>query len=131
MWLHDDKPELFERTAKFISIKEYLFFRLFGQYIVDHSIASGYRIIYQSLTDNLYNRWNILNGPKNGSLPSTPFVIGASDGVLSNLGVNAIKPGVVAATIGTSGAIRTVVDRPVTDPKGRTFCYALTENYGL
>ena len=34
----------------------------------------------------------------------TPFIMGASDGVLSNLGVNAIEPGVVAITIGTSGA---------------------------
>ncbi|MDQ0971343.1 FGGY type gluconate kinase [Neobacillus niacini] len=59
----------------------------------------------------------------------TPFVIGASDGVLSNLGVNAIKPGVVAITIGTSGAIRAVTDKPITDPKGRIFCYALTENH--
>lgn len=40
MWLRHDEPDLFQRTAKFISIKEYLFFRLFGQYIVDHSIAS-------------------------------------------------------------------------------------------
>ena len=59
----------------------------------------------------------------------TPFVIGASDGVLSNLGVNAIDPGVVAITIGTSGAIRAVTNKPVTDPKGRVFCYALTEDY--
>ncbi len=29
--------------------------------------------------------------------PETPFVVGAHDGVLSNLGVNAIAPGVVAA----------------------------------
>jgi gluconokinase len=64
-----------------------------------------------------------------GILSSTPIVIGANDGVLSNLGVNAIEPGVVAVTIGTSGAIRTVTDRPVTDPKGRIFCYALTENH--
>ncbi|MMZ59947.1 Xylulose kinase [compost metagenome] len=49
--------------------------------------------------------------------------------MLSNLGVNAIDPGVVAVTIGTSGAIRTVVDRPKTDPKGRIFCYALTEKH--
>ena len=42
-----------------------------------------------------------------------PFVVGASDGVLSNLGVNAIDPGVVAVTIGTSGAIRAVTNRPV------------------
>jgi gluconokinase len=56
-------------------------------------------------------------------------VVGANDGVLSNLGVNAIGPGEVAVTIGTSGAMRAVVDRPLTDPSGRTFCYALTERH--
>ncbi len=64
-----------------------------------------------------------------GLSEATPFIIGAADGVLSNLGVNAIQPGVVAVTIGTSGAIRTVIDQPVTDPQGRTFCYALTERH--
>lgn len=64
-----------------------------------------------------------------GIFPETPAIVGASDGVLSNLGVNAIEPGVVAATIGTSGAIRTVVDQPLTDPKGRIFCYALTDRH--
>nr|WP_154889618.1 gluconokinase [Paenibacillus xylanexedens] len=150
MWLRHDEPELFERTAKFISIKEYLFLRLFGQYIVDHSIASCTGLLnleqldwdqealhIAGITPNhlsklvpttytiegMHPEW----AEKMALSPSTPFVIGASDGVLSNLGVNAIKPGIVAATIGTSGAIRTVVDRPVTDPKGRTFCYALTE----
>lgn len=46
----------------------------------------------------------------------------------SNLGVNAIKPGVVAVTIGTSGAVRVVTDKPTIDPKGRVFCYALTKD---
>ncbi|MDN8896704.1 gluconate kinase, partial [Staphylococcus aureus] len=53
----------------------------------------------------------------------TPFVIGASVGVLSNLGVNSVGKGEVAVTIGTSGAIRTVIDNPRTDYKGRIFCY--------
>ncbi len=137
MWLRHDEPELFERTAKFISIKEYLFFRLFGQYVVDHSIASCTGLLNLEQLDwdaealevagitpdhlsKLVPTTHILEGMNHESAekmalsPSTPFVIGASDGVLSNLGVNAIEPGVVAATIGTSGAIRTVVDRPVT-----------------
>lgn len=33
----------------------------------------------------------------------------------------------MAVTIGTSGAVRTVVDHPVTDPQGRLFCYALAQ----
>ena len=43
--------------------------------------------------------------------------------------MNALEPGVVALTIGTSGAIRTISNQPKTDPKGRTFCYALTKDY--
>jgi gluconokinase len=43
--------------------------------------------------------------------------------------VNAINPGVAAVTIGTSGAIRVVTDKPSIDPKGRTFTYALDENH--
>lgn len=151
-WLRNEQPELFSKTSKFIGIKEYIFFQLFNTYVVDHSIASAMGMF------NLKNlEWDqealeiagvsseqlsvpvsttyTLIGMKSefavemGLSPSTPFVIGASDGVLSNLGVNAIDPGVVAVTIGTSGAIRTVTDRPVTDPKGRIFCYALTEKH--
>jgi gluconokinase len=57
--------------------------------------------------------------------PATPFILGAGDGTLSNLGVNAIDPGVLAVTIGTSGAVRVVTDKPVVDPQGRLFTYYL------
>lgn len=49
--------------------------------------------------------------------------------MLSNLGVNAIGPGEIAVTIGTSGALRAAADRPPTNPAGRTFCYALTDRH--
>ncbi|CAM3961912.1 gluconokinase [Paenibacillus alkaliterrae] len=151
-WLRHDHKELFDRSYKFISIKEYVFFKLFGRYVIDYSIASAtgmfnlrqlqwdeealevagvtadrlselvpttYKL--EGLDSSFAEQMNILR--------ETPFIVGASDGVLSNLGVNAIEPGVVAVTIGTSGAIRAVTDKPVTDPKGRIFCYALTENH--
>ena len=35
-----------------------------------------------------------------------PFVMGAADGQLANLGIGAILPGEVAVSVGTSGAIR-------------------------
>lgn len=151
VWLKSERPELFKPEHKFISIKEYVFYRLFGHYVVDYSIASATGLFNLHSLD-----WDEeaikLAGVKRGQL-SAPvstthsiqglkpeiaaaaglpedalFIVGANDGVLSNLGVGAIDPGVVAVTIGTSGAIRTVTDKPVTDPKGRIFCYALTEN---
>ena len=150
LWLRDTQPDLFEAAARFVSIKEHIFQRLFGEYVVDHSIASATGMLNLSKLDwdmgalavagvgreqlsTLVPTTHQLRGVDRsvasdlGILPDTPFVIGATDGVLSNLGVDAIAPGGVAATVGTSGAIRTVVDRPQTDPRGRTFCYALAD----
>ncbi|MFB9327559.1 gluconokinase [Paenibacillus aurantiacus] len=150
MWLRQDEEETFRKASKFISIKEYVFAKLFGEYVIDYSIASATGMMnlatlswdeealaltgvtpgqLSKLVPTTYALHDLkpTYAADMGLLPSTSFIVGASDGVLSNLGVNAIEPGVIAATIGTSGAIRTVVDRPVTDPKGRIFCYALTD----
>ena len=58
----------------------------------------------------------------------TPLIIGAADGPLANLGVGATPAGVAAISLGTSGALRTIVDAPTADAQGRLFCYALTED---
>jgi gluconokinase len=152
VWLKEEQPEIFNQTFKFISIKEYVFYKLFKKYVIDYSVASATGmfnltslqwdeealrvagVTTDKLSAPVSTTFNLIGIDENYAaemlLPaSVPFVVGASDGVLSNLGVNAIEPGVVAVTIGTSGAIRTVTDRPVTDPKGRIFCYCLTENH--
>lgn len=152
IWLRNEQPELFNKSAKFISIKEYVFYRLFQQYIVDYSIASATGLMnLQALawdkealkiaeiteqhlsqlvpTTHIVSDINPAIAAKMGIPANTPIVVGASDGALSNLSVGAISPGIVAVTLGTSGAIRAVIDRPQTDPKERLFCYALTENY--
>lgn len=154
IWLRQEHPELFERVAKFISIKEYVFYRFFHQYVVDYSIASATGLLnLKTLTwDNealeiagitpaqlseLVPTTHILKpmqaelAQAMGIAADTPTVIGANDGVLSNLGVGAISPGVVAVTVGTSGAVRALVDHPVSDPQERLFCYVLTEKQWL
>lgn len=151
-WLKDRKPEIYKKAAKFISIKEYVFYKLFDKYVIDYSIASATGLFNlesldwdtdalqlagitpQQLSEIVPTTYKMTDVKKEyqelmGIESNVPFIIGASDGVLSNLGVNAIEPGVVAVTIGTSGAIRTVYNEPKTDPKGRIFCYALTENH--
>jgi gluconokinase len=54
-------------------------------------------------------------------------VIGAGDGVLVNVGVGAVRPGQMSCTLGTSGAVRMLSNAPLTDEKGRTWCYNLTD----
>ena len=152
VWMRNDYPTFFEQTAKFISIKEYVFYRLFNQYIIDFSMASASGLLnLESLTwdevaleiagisdrhlSELVPTTHVLNKMEESwaremAIPADiPTVIGASDGVLSNLGVGALAPGTFAITLGTSGAIRAIVDRPITDSQGRLFCYNLTDNY--
>jgi gluconokinase len=152
MWLRNEHPQLFEQSAKFISIKEFIFYRLFQQYLVDHSIASATGLMNlkelswdkealeiagiteQHLsqlvpTTHIVEQINEASACKMGIPVNTPIVMGASDGVLSNLSVGAISPGSIAVTVGTSGAVRAVVEEPWTDPQERLFCYALTENH--
>lgn len=151
-WLEHDKPEIASKTKKYIGIKEYIFHKFFNDYVVDHSIASATGMMnlkqlkweqgaldIAGITEDKLSRL-VSTGEfftnchpdlakKMNISKTTRFVIGASDGVLSNIGVNAIHEGEIAVTIGTSGAIRTVIPEPRTDEKGRIFCYALTENH--
>ena len=152
LWLRTGQPDLFSRAARFVGIKEYVFFRLFDCWLVDFSIASATGLFnlqhldwdegalaVAGITPERLSRpvpptHHVEGLPpavaaEMGLAAGTPFVIGANDGVLSNLGVDAIRPGEVAVTIGTSGAMRAVVDQPRTDPAGRTFCYYLTEKH--
>ncbi len=41
MWLKDNEPGIFERAYKFIGMKEFVFAKLFGTYVADHSLASA------------------------------------------------------------------------------------------
>lgn len=152
MWLRYDHPDLFTRAARFAGVKEYVFFRLFGRWLVDHSIASATGLFNLrelrwdqgalalldidagQLSEPVPTTYHVAGlsddiAARLGLRKDTPFVLGASDGALSNLGVDAIHPGQVAVTIGTSGAMRSVIDQPVSDPSCRTFCYALTQQH--
>ncbi|MCM8712010.1 gluconokinase [Clostridium sp. SYSU_GA19001] len=151
MWLKDNKPEIYNKAYKFVSIKEYIFYKFFKEYIVDYSVASatGMFNIFDLQWDNdvlklleldesklskPVSTTYIINGldddicKKTGLSKQSRFVVGASDGCLANLGSNAITSGAAVATIGTSGAVRVVFDKPVTDKKERVFCYYLYNN---
>ena len=151
VWLRQEQPTIFAKTHKFIGIKEYVLYQLLHCFVVDYAIASATGLLNLTTLEwdevvlsvagitseqlpQLAPPTQILH-PLNpeiahamGILPTTPVVLGAGDGALSNLGLGAIAPGSVAITIGTSGAIRTLLNRPRTDPQERLFCYVFTAN---
>lgn len=152
MWIKDHEDRIFKSAHRFIGIKEYVFYKLFKTFVIDYSIASATglfnleKLHWDSLalevagisedqlslpvdtTHKLIGMEQTLANEMELSI-DIPFVIGASDGVLANLGIGAIEKGIYAVTIGTSGAVRGVVNKPTTDPEGRLFCYALNKDF--
>lgn len=150
LWMKNEQPDLFAKTHKWISIKEYITWIWFGEYFVDYSIASATGLfnlrnldwdgqVLELLglhpdkfstpvsTTAIYRDMDRDAAAAMGIPADLPVVAGASDGVLANLGAGAISEGEYSVTIGTSGAIRTVVSEPTLDPLGRTFCYYLAD----
>ena len=150
IWLRDNRATLFNDTFKFVSIKAFIWYKLFQEFEVDYSIASA-----SGLFDIINLCWseevcrfaeiaiNKLSSPVNtnytrkdmdpataallGIPLQTPFVIGASDGCCANLGSFVTEPGTAALTIGTSGAVRITGPAPVYNFGAMTFNYLLNE----
>jgi gluconokinase len=154
LWLKENNAVVFKQAKKFIGIKEYIFFRLFGNYKVDDAVASATGLLnihtlawdneilnyagiqpaqLSEVADGTYKE-NLSSISKYGSdkrlqkVIKTPFIIGGSDGALANLGSGAVKKTSMAVTIGTSGAVRMVTNQVYTDEHMRTFCYYLANS---
>ncbi|HEX6226154.1 MAG TPA: gluconokinase [Chryseolinea sp.] len=149
-WLAEKQPDLFTKTFKFISIKEFVWFKLFGVYEVDYSIASATGMFdigklawnesalkYCGVTpsqlsmavETHHSRKDLVsNDFEDLKSENIPFFIGASDGCMANLGSFAVTPGVAALTIGTSGAIRVANRKPTVNFRAMTFNYILTKD---
>ncbi|MEJ5867250.1 gluconokinase [Pseudokineococcus sp. 5B2Z-1] len=149
-WFAEERPDVAARAAHWVGVKELLLHDWSGEWVVDHSMASGNGLLDLEALD-----WDEealeLARVRADQLPrpvpvthrlrlqpevaadlglseDVALVVGGGDGPLANLGVGAVRPGVASVSIGTSGALRVVVDRPGVDPAGRTFCYALTDD---
>jgi gluconokinase len=143
VWFAEQEPKLFERVAHWVGIKDYVLLRLCEALVVDHSVASsnGLLDIHQLVWDDeALGIAGITEEQLPELVPTTTVLPGltpaaaAATGLghrwgrpAANLGLGAVKPGVVACSIGTSGAMRVMVEKPGVDPLGGVYCYALTD----
>jgi gluconokinase len=149
LWLREKEPDVFKKAVRFISIKEYITEYLTMEYAVDYSMMSG-----TGMCDIANYRWDSkalevagissqkLSRPVSAdetlpfrntallhswNLPEDVMVFpGGGDGPLANLGSGASEPGAVNIDLGTSGAARVGVDRPLDGAAGGLWCSCLT-----
>ena len=152
LWLKNKKSEIFDKTYKFITIKEYIVYKLFGEFLIDITDASATgcfnihnftwdEVILKdvlSVSSDMFGHpvecTHVLNMMNKeyadimGINYITPVVIGSGDGIMANIGCGVFDDTKMSSTIGTSGAIRTAVSSPLLDEKGRTWCYCFTKD---
>ncbi len=149
LWVKKHQPELFARIKHVLCPKDFVRLRLTGVYAIDMQEASG-----TLLLDVTHRRWSrevaeaagipmewlpeLFEGPEicgrisesgsaaTGLKTGTPVVAGAGDQGAGAVGMGVLKPGMVSATIGTSGVVFAATDKPTMDRLGRlhTFCHA-------
>jgi xylulokinase len=150
LWVKEHEPEIFARVRHILCPKDYVRYRLTGEFAIDVQEASG-----TLLLDVTHRRWSrevaeaagieeswlpkVYESPevcarisaeaaaKTGLTAGIPVVAGAGDQGAGAVGMGILQPGSVSATIGTSGVVFAATAAPTKDPKGRlhTFCHAV------
>lgn len=150
-WLQEERPDVFQQAKAFLSIKGYVLERLTGERVEDLSLASASGLLDVSalewhppaleaagiddpdllprliqpqavagnLLEEIAHSWGI---------EPVPVVAGGTDGPFANIGAGCVDRGDMAITVGTSSAVRMIVDGPKLDAHQRTWCYYLGDS---
>ena len=150
LWVQKYLPKIYEKAAKLLLPKDYIRYKLTGEFATEVSDASGMQLLDISnrcWSDEMLKRLDIdkallapvfescevsgkitrqaaeLTGLREG----TPVVGGAGDQAAGAVGNGVVEPGIVSSTIGTSGVVFASSNEIKIDPLGRvhTFCHAV------
>lgn len=150
-WIRKNEPERFQKTYKFISLKEYVVHQFTNEYIIDYSLASatgifnirdlqweqnsldiaGIKASYLSEPCSIFNAEAKLKPEIAKSLrlsASTKVIIGSTDGCMATIGTGVFAEGQATISINSSGAVRVFGNEVLNDKNQRLFNYVLDKN---
>lgn len=150
LWLRNKRPRAFQRVRTVLLPKDYLAFQLTGALVSEVSDASGtlvFDVARRTWSTPLLERLEldadlfprVVESPtivgaitstaarQTGLAVGTPVAAGAGDQAAAAVGTGVVRPGVVSATIGTSGVVFAHSARPVPNELGllQSFCHAV------
>jgi xylulokinase len=150
LWVRRHEPDVFDRVRHVLLPKDHVRYRLTGGFAADKADGSGTLLFDLGRRDwsplvldalGIPARWlpPTHEGPDVTGLVSeeaaaatglrsgTPVVAGGGDQAANGVGVGAVRPGIAAVSLGTSGVVFAATDGPVIEPDGRlhAFCHAV------
>ncbi len=154
LWVRKHEPELWAKVRHILLPKDYVRFKLTGEYASEMSDASGTNLLdvpnrcwskeildALNIDDNLMPRLTESSdvagyitseaAQVTGLVPGTPVAGGAGDNAAAAVGTGVVVEGKAFTTIGTSGVVFAHSDKVQIDPQGRvhTFCAAVPGAY--
>ena len=149
LWIKKHFPEIFEKVAMYLLPKDYINYRLSGDYATDFSDASGMLLLdvknkcyskpildYIGITEQqlpgLHESYEVtgkLSDELKAELGLSQDIIivgGAGDQAAGAIGTGTVSEGVVSVTLGTSGVVFAAHDQYKLDAQNRlhAFCHA-------
>lgn len=156
LWVKEHEPEVYAKAAHVLLPKDYIRFRLTGDYAMDKAGGAGTVLMdieARDWSDEVLEALKIpadwlpptYEGPAitgkideatadvTGLKPGTPVVGGGGDQAAGAVGVGAVEPGIVSLVLGTSGVVFAATPAPYIEPEGRlhAFCHAVPETWHL
>ncbi len=156
LWVRRHEPEAWARVAHLLLPKDFVRYRLTGEYAIDKADGSGtilFDLAARTWSAELLDALGLdpawfprtFEGPEvtgtvsqeaarsTGLRPGTPVVAGGGDQSANGVGVGALAEGVVALSLGTSGVIFAATNEALHEPRGRVhaFCHAVPGRWHL
>jgi len=138
LWLKSEHTATFQKTHKFLTLAEYIIFKLTGEFAtsVSHASTTGYINQTELLWDRQLLSYMEISEyqlpechPITQSIPlkkniadelgfsQTPnLVLGGGDGILANIGAGCLSKEQMCSSLGTSGALRITSEKPNPSP---------------
>ncbi len=156
LWVRKHEPEVYSKAARMLLPKDYIRYRLTGEFATDVSDASGtilLNIAERKWSPELCQALDIpldllpavhescqvtgqvsaAAAKRLGLAPGLPVVGGGGDQACAAVGNGITDQGIVGYSVGTSGVIYAATDEVKTDDGGRvdTFCHAVPDRWAL
>lgn len=156
LWVRENEPEVYARTAHILLPKDYVRWCMTGEFAVDKADGAGTILFDLKLRDwspdvlaalDIPREWlpKTYEGPEvtgvitpaaaeaTGLKAGTPVMGGGGDQAAQAVGVGAIRPGILALTLGTSGVVFASTGSPFVEKEGRlhAFCHSVPNTWHL
>jgi xylulokinase len=156
LWVQEHEPEIWKRARHILLPKDYVRYRLTGEFACDRADGAGtilFDLAKRDWSPEVLAALDIpasylpktcegteLTGTLSGAvadelgLPAgIPVFGGGGDQAASAVGTGAVRAGVVSLSLGTSGVVFATTDGPVIEPEGRlhAFCHSVPGKWHL